>query len=219
MTIPLEDFYRTTRAAESSNNPNAANPNSSARGLYQFTGPTWRGVVRNYGQRYGIREDGLMDPTQQELAIRAITENEYLPRVQRSGRAVDPAELYLPHLLGGPTYSRLTSVDPNTPAAEAFRGLPNDWNSVYSVNAPVFRNQRDITAGQVLEMARAYHQRHSGRGGAPVGPQKAPEPRPAPPPVASSPAPTAPAPSPTPTSSLTTLIWRGLKALFQRRKE
>lgn len=206
MTIPLDEFYRGTRAAESAGNPNAVNPTTQASGLYQFIPSTWAGVVRNYGQRYGLRADGIMDPAQQDLAIRAITENEYLPAVQRVGRQATPAELYMPHLLGVPTYQRLAGADPSTPAAQA---IPN-WNNVYSANRGVF-GSADITAGQAIERIQAYYNRKAGT----AGPRKAPEAPPAPPPVASTPAPTVTASS----TSLLTRIFSALSRIFKTRKE
>lgn len=209
MTIPLDEFYRGTRSAESAGNPNAVNPTTQASGLYQFIPSTWAGVVRNYGQRYGIRPDGVMDPSQQELAIRAITENEYLPAVQRTGRDPTPAELYMPHLLGVPTYSRLATADPSIPAA---RAIPN-WGNVFSANRGVFGSS-DITAGQAIERIQAYYNRAAGRGST-VVPQKAPEAIKVLPPVASTPAPTEPAPS---TSWLKTIL-SAVTRIFKPRKE
>lgn len=211
MTIPLDEFFRGTRAAESAGNPNAVNPITQASGLYQFIPRTWAGVVRNYGNRYGIRADGIMDPAQQDLAIRAITENEYLPAVQRAGRQVTPAELYMPHLLGVPTYQRLATADPNARASDV---IPN-WNNVYSANRGVFRDA-DITAAQAIERIQGYYNRKAGG----TGPRKAPEaPLPAPPPVASSPAPTVPASSTSPQPSLLTKILSALTRIFKSRKE
>lgn len=208
MSIPLDEFYKGTMAAESGGDPNARNPLSSATGLYQFTDDTWAGVVRNYGQRYGIRADGILDVDQQNRAIRAITENEYLPVVQRSGRQVTPAELYAPHLLGAPTYSRMASADPNARAADVVPNWVNDrGRGVFQANTGVFKDP-NITVGEALQRVNDYYTRKAG--GSPV-PRKAPEVNKAPPPVASSRAPTAEVSS----ISKKPTILQALKTLFR----
>lgn len=199
MSTPLNDFYRGTAQAESAGGRRLVNPNSSARGLYQFTEDTWGGIVRNYGSRYGIRADGVMDHDQQDLAIRAITENEYLPAVRSAGRAATPAELYMPHLLGVPTYRSLVSADPNAPASKVIRNWVNDrGRGVFQANRGVFRDP-NITVGEAIQRIQAYYNGKAGTG----GPRKAPEAHKVPPPVASSPAPTVPVSSDPPTSWMT----------------
>ena len=209
MNIPLDEFYKGTMAAESGGDPNARNPLSSATGLYQFTDDTWAGVVRNYGQRYGIRPDGILDPDQQNRAIRAITENEYLPVVQRGGRPVSAAELYAPHLLGAPTYSRLASADPNARAADVIPNWVNDrGRGVFQANTGVFKDP-NITVAEAFQRINDYYTR---KAGGPVSPRKAPGVHKAPPPVASTPAPSPVASS---TSRTPTTILQALKTLFR----
>lgn len=209
MSIPLDEFYRGTVSAESGGDPNARNPLSSATGLYQFTDDTWAGVVRNYGQRYGIRPDGILDPEQQNRAIRAITENEYLPVVQRAGRPVTAAELYAPHLLGAPTYSRLASADPNARAADVIANWVNDrGRGVFQANKGVFKDP-NITVAEAFQRINDYYTR---KAGGPSVPRKALGVNKAPPPVASSPAPTVGASS---TSRKPATILEALKTLFR----
>jgi hypothetical protein len=223
MSIPLDEFYKGTAAAESGGDPNAKNPLSSATGLYQFTNDTWAGVVRNYGERYGIRPDGVMDADQQNRAIRAITENEYLPVVRRGGRPITPAELYAPHLLGAPTYSRMAAADPNARAVDVVPNWVNDrGRGVFQANTGVFKDP-NITVGEALQRINNYYTR---KAGGPVNPRKAPGvnkvPSPVvnkvPPQVASSPAPTAEVSS---ISKQSTRLLQALKNLFKpvSRKE
>ncbi|CAB4161454.1 LT_GEWL domain containing protein [uncultured Caudovirales phage] len=182
------DFFRGARAAESSGNPNAVNRITGAAGLYQFMPDTWAGVVRNYGERYGIRADGVMDPAQQELAIRAITENEYAPVIRRLGRTVTPEELYAFHLFGGPTYTGLATADPSAPAAEALRNNRISWRSIFDANRGVFGDSPDLTAGEAIQRVQAYYARKA-------NPQTAGRPRQSPPPVSKVVPATAPGPS------------------------
>lgn len=192
------DFFRGARAAESSGRPDAVNPVTGAAGLYQFMPDTWAGVVRNYGDRYGIRADGVMDPAQQELAIRAITENEYAPVVRRAGRTVAPAELYAVHLFGAPTYQNLVGVDPSAPASEALRNNRISWRAIFDANRGVFGDNPDISAGEALQRVQAYYARKANPRTAgrprqsPPAPKAVPATAPGSSTAASTPTPTAP---------------------------
>lgn len=186
------DFFRGARAAESSGRPDAVNPVTGASGLYQFMPDTWAGVVRNYGDRYGIRADGIMDPAQQELAIRAITENEYAPVIRRAGRSVTPEELYAVHLFGDPTYRSLVGADPSAPASEALRNNRISWRAIFDANRGVFGESPDITAGEAIQRVQAYYARRA-------NPQTAGRPRQLPP---SAPKAAATAPGPSVVASL-----------------
>lgn len=216
MVARYDGFYTGAQAAESAGNANAVNPVSGASGLYQFMPDTWAGVVRNYGQRYGIRPDGIMDPAQQELAIRAITENEYAPVVQRAGREARPEELYSVHLFGGPTYTRLATADPSAPASEALAGNRVSWNAIHAANRGVFGGDPNISAGEALQRVQAYYTRK-----ATGSPRKAVSPRQV---VVSKPSPApgpAPASTPTPTdqgSWISRLISTLTRILFRPSK-
>lgn len=76
---------------ESGMNPNAANPNSSARGVFQFIKPTW--------QQYGNGADPL-DPTANiDAGMRLTVDNRNALR-RGMGREPTPGELYLAHQQG-----------------------------------------------------------------------------------------------------------------------
>lgn len=75
---------------ESGNNPNAANPASSARGLYQFTNAT--------GSQYGITDPYNVE--QQNAAIQQFTADNYNALKGALGREPTEGELYLAHQQG-----------------------------------------------------------------------------------------------------------------------
>lgn len=75
---------------ESGNNPNAANPTTSARGLYQFTNAT--------GQQYGITDP--YDVQQQQEAIKQFTADNYTALKTALNREPTEGELYLAHQQG-----------------------------------------------------------------------------------------------------------------------
>ncbi len=185
--MDFTSFYRGAKAAESSGNPNAVNSITGAAGLFQFMPQTWAGVVRQYGERYGIRPDGIMDPEQQQRAIQAITENEYAPVVQRA----------------------------SAPAASVIRNWTNAaGRGVFDANRGVFRDP-NVTVAQALDAARGYYTRKAGgsppppgRPRQPVSPVAVPVQTPSPPPEASTQPPTVQA------SWISRLIWAA-KSLFQ----
>ena len=75
---------------ESGNNPNAASPASSARGLYQFTDAT--------GTQYGITDP--YDVEQQNDAVQKLTADNYSALKSALGREPTEGELYLAHQQG-----------------------------------------------------------------------------------------------------------------------
>lgn len=96
----------TTAMLESSGNPNAANPGSSARGLFQFTAAT--------AQRYGLTNP--LDPAASaDAAARLMADNTaYLTKTL--GRAPTAAELYLAHQQGAGGAAKLLA-NPSASAA------------------------------------------------------------------------------------------------------
>jgi len=124
---------------ESSLNPNAKAPTSSASGLYQFVDQSWLGVINQHGAQYGLgwaasaisQGPGgryyVSDPQlkQQILDLRnhpetasvmaaehAADNKNYLE--SRLGREAQPVDLYLAHFLGvGGATKFLASYDQN----------------------------------------------------------------------------------------------------------
>ena len=97
---------------ESGNNPNAASPASSARGLYQFTNAT--------GTQYGITDP--YDVEQQNDAVQKLTADNYNVLKNALGREPTEGELYLAHqqgangalkLLSNPSARAVDVVGPN----------------------------------------------------------------------------------------------------------
>ena len=92
---------------ESGLDPLAANPKSSARGLFQFIAPTW--------EKYGSGADPL-DPAANADAAARLTRDNMTTFQQRLGRAPTLGESYLMHQQGpGGAISLLR--DPDAPAA------------------------------------------------------------------------------------------------------
>jgi hypothetical protein len=105
--MPPETLLRIAQI-ESGMNPNAANPNSSARGLFQFVGGTWKG----YGQG-----QNPLDPVANADAGARFTRDNYNTLRNRLGRDPEGWELYLAHQQGAGGALKLLS-NPNARAAD-----------------------------------------------------------------------------------------------------
>lgn len=87
---------------ESSFNPNAQAPAwaSDAKGLYQFIGSTWNGMVGKYGQQYGIGKGDIYNPkANATMAALYAKENTEALRAALK-REPTPGELYMAHFMG-----------------------------------------------------------------------------------------------------------------------
>lgn len=141
------DYLLQTAIRESSLNPSAKAPTSSATGLFQFIESTWLEVMKDEGPRLGyqdfadqIQENGgeffVSDPAtrQQILDLRfnpevsadlaaAFTRNNGDYLYGKFGRMPSAGELYIAHFLGSRGAERFFELglqDPNANAAAAF---------------------------------------------------------------------------------------------------
>lgn len=107
-----EGYYSAIRAAESGGNDSAANPNSTARGRYQFTAGTWSDLVSN-NPSAGLTPDGRNDPAQQEVAIRIFT-SQNANTLAGAGIQQTNGNLYAAHFLGAGDAVRVLGASGNT---------------------------------------------------------------------------------------------------------
>jgi hypothetical protein len=122
---------------ESRGNPNAVSP-TGAKGLYQFTGQTWKDI--------GMSKYDRLDPiASTEGAIKLANRNgQYLEN--KLGRAPTDAEIYMAHNIGPGGAYKLLTVDPNTPVTKALIGSNPKYNPHFLTN-----RGRTITAGQAVQ--------------------------------------------------------------------
>ncbi|ANJ20715.1 hypothetical protein RDp07_gp55 [Roseobacter phage RD-1410Ws-07] len=106
----FENYLAATIQSESSGNPNARNPRSSATGLGQFIDSTWQQMMRDHPD-LGLTADGRTDPAQSQRALRRFTEVN-MQGLQNSNIPITEGNLYAAHFLGlGGARSVLTQSD------------------------------------------------------------------------------------------------------------
>lgn len=133
---------------ESGGDPNKVNPdpNSTAKGLYQFTDKTWRDMVQKYGQANGLTVRNRMDPVANSIAANLYM-NENRPKLKNTlGRDPNGTELYLAHFLGAGGASKLLQNMQNTRVAAA-RLMPE---AAGSNNHMFFENGRALTPAELF---------------------------------------------------------------------
>lgn len=143
-----DDYFGRTASAESSNDPNARNPRSSATGLHQFLRGTWDGLMKS-NPELGLTADGRTDPEQSNRAMRAFTAQN-ADALRAKGVEPNDRNLYVAHFLGAgaaPNFIGAVQQDPSVPAASLVSA------QVAAANRPVFFNRDGSpkTAGEVYE--------------------------------------------------------------------
>lgn len=132
---------------ESSMDPNAANKKSTATGLFQITGPTWKGLMEKYGKQYNIPPDAKpTDPYYNSLlgSLYAKENLKSLGNYQQAGIREDVA-LYLAHHFGASGGNRIIKAASQNPGAHARSAMSDD---AYSSNVAELGNK---TIGQYIE--------------------------------------------------------------------
>lgn len=98
---------------ESSYNPLAKNPRSSATGLGQFTDGTWQSLINAYPE-LGLTPDGRTDPAQARRAMEQFTfDNASI--LKKNGHEPTDNNLYAMHRFGVSGGPKLLGSDPNAP--------------------------------------------------------------------------------------------------------
>ena len=165
------DYLLRTAKRESSLNPTAQAPTSSARGLFQFIDQTWLEVLKEEGPKLGMadaasdvsrtasgrytvadpnRKAELLamrdDPSASALLAGAFTRRNAAQMTNGLRRAPTEGELYAAHFLGAQGATDLVKLAAATPGASAAAAFP----AQASANKAIFYdNGRARTASEV----------------------------------------------------------------------
>lgn len=86
---------------ESSFDPNAKNPSSSASGLFQFLNGTWKDMMSRYGEKVGLPPDASpFDPKAAATMGAIYAKQNAIIFENMVGRAPSDGEIYAAHFLG-----------------------------------------------------------------------------------------------------------------------
>ena len=165
------DFLVRTARRESSFNPSAKAPTSSAAGLFQFVEQTWLATVKRHGAKHGLDRysdlivrgaDGryrVTDPA----ARRAVLNLRFDPQVAslmagelasdhaaylrgRTGREPTAGDLYAAHFLGPAGSAKLIEAVRTNPGGAAAALFPEAANANRSI---FYRDGRPATVSEV----------------------------------------------------------------------
>src|SRR6478752_800456 len=143
-------FLMKTAGRESSLNPKAKAPSSSAAGLFQFVEQTWLSTLKQHGAKYGYARyahliqqgsdgryhvagpearravmDLRLDPHAASLMAGELTSDHASYLRGRVGRSPTAGELYVAHFLGPQGSARLIEAVGNSPGASAAAMFPD----------------------------------------------------------------------------------------------
>ena len=142
-------FFLNTAMRESSLNTQAKSKASSASGLFQFIDQTWLGLIKQFGERYGLGSyAGAIQQTgnghytvasaetksailalRQDAEVSALMAGESAKQTKQSlecalGRQVCGGELYAAHFLGPSGARHLIQLNETDPSARADLAFP-----------------------------------------------------------------------------------------------
>ena len=107
----------TMAAKESGLKSDAKNSKSSATGLYQFTDRTWREVIKNYGNKYGLTPSNAnrLNPEHSTLMAAEYLKQNLAP-IKKVKGGINATDAYLTHFLGPGGARKFLSSNPATPS-------------------------------------------------------------------------------------------------------
>lgn len=125
-------------AIESGFSNKAANGNSTAAGLGQFTNDTWAAMLKKHGGKYGLDPTASRTDARANALMTAAFMKDNLAAMQGYlKRPVTAVDLYLSHFLGGPGAKRFLttlSSDPSTIGAQLLPDFAKANRDIFYVN-------------------------------------------------------------------------------------
>lgn len=119
----IDAYMAAARRQESSGDPNARNPRSSASGLYQFTDSTWVAYYRKTFPNTGLDDAAIIARKGrgdvQDRVMRTFTQ-ENAGWLARNGQEATPGNLYVVHHMGTGGAGKVFGAAPDTPMKALF---------------------------------------------------------------------------------------------------
>ena len=142
------DLMATFANMESGFNPYIKAPTSSATGLYQFIKKTWRGMLKKYGDKYGISPN----TSPKDARANALMGAEFLKQNERTlerflGRTPTMGEMYLAHFLGATGAKSLLKAPRDALASQVNPDAAGSNPSIFYTP-----DQRPRTVGQMIAL-------------------------------------------------------------------
>lgn len=145
--VQPNDLMSRIAHAESSGNPNAKNPNSSASGLFQFTNGTWASAIAKWGKELGYTLKDKNDPAAQTAVMQKLVEDNAKVLSKATGREPTDADIYAAHVLGAGGAAKLLKSDPNRQALTLFPRKVVDAN-----RSLFFAGRKPRTAAELYQV-------------------------------------------------------------------
>ena len=145
---------------ESTFNPNAKAPTSTASGLFQFIRGTWAETLRKHGSKFGISPSASpFDAKANALMGAMFLKDNYNFLKSRVGRNLTETDMYLAHFMGAGGASDFLRRDPNQIGAQAFPAAAraNPW-IYYAMKREGRRNVPDMS--RPLALGEVYNLLH-----------------------------------------------------------
>lgn len=131
-------------AQESTLNPNAKSKDSSATGLFQFIGGTWKDMMRKYASKFGIPRGAQPTDSVANALLGAQFVKDNIERLKKSGQ-VTPGDVYLAHFLGPTGAQKFIAANQNASAAALDPAAAGSNKSIF------YDNGRPRTVAQMRQ--------------------------------------------------------------------
>lgn len=160
--VPASYLFRTA-AKESSFNPAANSSTSSAGGLFQFTGATWRDTLAKHGSQYGLSSSTSKTDARANALMAAEFTKDNSKALTDAGIPVSEGSLYVAHFAGAEGAKKLYSAPAGASAASI---LPD----AAAANRSLFYDQggRERSVGETIgRLTNGFAGAHPGVSAAP----------------------------------------------------
>lgn len=125
--VPVS-FMNAMATQESSKNPYAMAPTSSAKGLFQFIDSTWDDMVNRYGKKHGITPENAdrFDPKQNAILGAEFTAQNKRTLENAGFKDINDTDLYMAHFMGAGGAKKFLKALRGSPKEDASKMFPKE---------------------------------------------------------------------------------------------